>query len=76
MSLIEVVLFEDMCLNEMFIDVTWVPPHDGTIRPADEADGLQISSTATNILHRQWRSAEKGWSFSLSFGRCANKSQP
>jgi hypothetical protein len=76
MSLIEVVLFEDMRLNEMFINVTWVPPHDDTIRPADEADGLQISSIATNILHRQWRSAEKGLSFNLSVGRRANKSPP
>jgi hypothetical protein len=67
------VLFEDMCLNETFINVNWSPSHDGMIRPAYEADGLQIYSIATNILHKQWRSAEKGWIFSLSVGRSAKQ---
>jgi hypothetical protein len=44
----------------------WVPCHHGMARPqvADEGDGLQIWRVAANILNKQLRTADKGWSSS------------
>jgi hypothetical protein len=38
---------------------------------ADEGDGLQIGRVAANILNKQSRTADKGWSSSLEVGRGA-----
>jgi hypothetical protein len=43
---------------------------------ADGGDGLQIWRVAANILNKQSRTAEKGWSSSLGVGRGANNSSP
>jgi hypothetical protein len=43
---------------------------------ADGGDGLQIWRLAANILNKQSRRAEKGWSSSLEEGRRANNSSP
>jgi hypothetical protein len=41
----------------------------------DEGDGLQIWRVAANILHKQLRTTDKGWSSSLGgVGRVANNS--
>jgi len=42
------------------------PCHHGMSRPrvADEEDGLQIWRVAANILTKQSRTADKGWSSS------------
>jgi hypothetical protein len=47
-----------------------VPCHHGTARPqvADGGDGLQIWRVATNILNKQSRTADNGWSSSLMSG--------
>jgi hypothetical protein len=37
---------------------------------------LSIWRVAANILNKQLRTADKGWSSSLGFGRGANKSSP
>jgi hypothetical protein len=39
---------------------------------ADGGDGLQIWRVAANILNKQSRTADRGWSSSLGFGRGAN----
>jgi hypothetical protein len=51
-------------------DVRWVPCHHGTARPqvADGGKGFQIWRVAANILHKQSRTADKGWSSSLAVG--------
>jgi hypothetical protein len=56
----------------------WVPCHHGMARPqvADGGNGLQIWRVAANILNKQSRTAEKGWSSSLGVGRGANNSSP
>jgi hypothetical protein len=41
---------------------------------ADGGDGLQIWRVDTNILNKQSRRADKGWSSSLEVGRGANNS--
>jgi hypothetical protein len=41
---------------------------------ADGGDGLQIWRVAANILNKQSRTADKGWSSSLGVGRGANNS--
>jgi hypothetical protein len=58
--------------------VKCVPYHHGTARPqvADGGDGLQIRSVAANILNKQPRTANKGFSSSLGVGREANNSSP
>jgi hypothetical protein len=35
---------------------------------ADGGDGLQLWRVAVNILNKQWRAADKGWSYNLGFG--------
>jgi hypothetical protein len=42
----------------------------------DGGDGLQIWRVAANILNKQSRTADKGWSSSLGVGRGANNSLP
>jgi hypothetical protein len=60
------------------LHVRWVPCHHGMARPqvADGGNGLQIWRVAENILNKQSRTADKGWSSSLGFGRGANNSSP
>jgi hypothetical protein len=50
------------------------PCHHGMARPqvADGGDALQFWSEAANILNKQSRTAEEGWSSSLGVGREAN----
>jgi hypothetical protein len=43
---------------------------------ADGGDGLQIWMVAANILNKQSRAADKGWSSSLGVGRGANNFSP
>jgi hypothetical protein len=56
--------------------IRWVLCHHGTARPqvADGGDGLQIWRVAANILNKQSRTADKGWSSSLGVGRGTNNS--
>jgi hypothetical protein len=56
--------------------VRWVPCHRGMARPqvADGGDALQVSRIAVNVLNKQLRTADKGWSCSLGVGRGANNS--
>jgi hypothetical protein len=51
-----------------------VPCHHGMERPqvADGGNGLQIWRVAANILNKQSRTADNGWSSSLGVGRGAN----
>jgi hypothetical protein len=50
--------------------------HHGMARPqvADGGDTLQVCRVAANILDKQSRTADKGWSSSLGVGRGANNS--
>jgi hypothetical protein len=51
--------------------------HHGMARPqVADGDSLQIWKVAPNILNKQSRTADKGWSFSFGAGRGANKSSP
>jgi hypothetical protein len=54
--------------------VKWVPCHHSMVRPqvVDGGDGLQIWRLAANILNKQSRTAERGWSSSLGVGRGDN----
>jgi hypothetical protein len=46
-------------------------------RVADGGDGLQIQNVAANILNKQSRTADKGWSSNLVVGReASNSSSP
>jgi hypothetical protein len=58
--------------------VKWVPCHHGMARPqvADGGDGLQIWRVSANILNKQSRTADRGWSTSLGVGRGANNPPP
>jgi hypothetical protein len=58
--------------------VRWVPCHHGMARPqvADGGDFLQVWRLAANMLNKQSRTADKGWSSSLGVGRGANNSSP
>jgi hypothetical protein len=58
--------------------VKWVHCHHGMARPrvADRGYGLQIWREAANILHKQSRTADSGWSSSLGVGRWANNPSP
>jgi len=57
------------------IHIRWVPCHHGMVRPqvVDGREGLQIWRVAANILNKQSRTADKGWSSSLEGGHRANK---
>jgi hypothetical protein len=58
--------------------VKWVLDHYGIARPqvADGGDSLQIRRVAVNILNKQSRTADRGWSSSLGAGRWANNPPP
>jgi hypothetical protein len=58
--------------------VKWVHCHHGMAGPrvADKRDGLQIWRVAANILNKQSRTAESGWSSSLVVGRRSNNPTP
>jgi hypothetical protein len=58
----------------MKIHVRWVPCHHGMARPqvADGGKGLQIRRVAANILNKQPRTDDKGWSSSVGVGHEAN----
>jgi hypothetical protein len=43
---------------------------------ADGVDTLHVGKVAANILNKQSRTADKGWSSSLGVGRVANNSSP
>jgi hypothetical protein len=50
--------------------VRWVPCHHSMARPqvADGGNTLQVWRVAANILNKQSRAADKGWSSSLGLG--------
>jgi hypothetical protein len=56
----------------------WDPCHHGRARSqvADGGDALQFWRVAVNILNKQSRTADKGWSTSFGVGRVANNSSP
>jgi hypothetical protein len=58
--------------------VRWVPCHHGMVRPhvADGGDALQVWRVAANILNKQSRWANKGWSSSFGVERGANNFSP
>jgi hypothetical protein len=45
-------------------------------RVADGGDALRLWREAANILNKQSRTADKGWSSRLGVGRGANNSSP
>jgi hypothetical protein len=58
-------------IQAMKSHVRWVPSHHGMAR-SQIADGR----AAANILNKQSRTADKGWSSSLGVGRGANNPSP
>jgi hypothetical protein len=52
------------------LHVKWVLYHHGMARPqvAIGGDGLQVWRVAANILNKQLRTGDKGWSSSLGVG--------
>jgi hypothetical protein len=58
--------------------VKWVHCHPSMACPrvADRGDGLQIWRVAANILNKQSRTADSGWSSSLGVGQWANNPSP
>jgi hypothetical protein len=65
------------CMDD-YNHVRWVPCHHGMARPqvADGGDTLQLWREAANILNKQSRTADNGWSSTLGVGREANNSSP
>jgi hypothetical protein len=61
-------MYEKVCA--MVFHVRWVPCHHGMARSqvADGEDGLQIWRVAANLLNKQSRTADKGWSSSWGLG--------
>jgi hypothetical protein len=59
-------------------DVRWVACHHSMARPqvADGGDTLQFWRVAANILNKQSRTSDKGWSSSLGVRRGASNSSP
>jgi hypothetical protein len=57
-------------MHDLFCHVRWVPCYHGMARPqvADGGDALQFWRVAANILNKQSRTADKGWSSSLGLG--------
>jgi hypothetical protein len=56
--------------------VKWVPFHHGMARPqVADGEGCQIWRVPENILNKQSRRAERGWSSSLGIGLGANNPQ-
>jgi hypothetical protein len=59
------------------IHVKWIHCHHGMVRPwVADRDGHQIWRVAANILNKQPRTADSGWSSSLGVGRGANNPPP
>jgi hypothetical protein len=58
----------------MCVHVKWVHCHHGTARlqVADRGDGFQIWRVAADVLNKQSRTADSGWSFSLGVWWGAN----
>jgi hypothetical protein len=54
------------------------PCHHSRVCPrvADRRDGLKLWRLAANILNKQPRTNDKGWSSSLGVGRGANNPSP
>jgi hypothetical protein len=54
--------------------LVWSPCHHSMVRPrdADGREGLQQWRAALNILNKQPRTNDNGWSSSLGVGREAN----
>jgi hypothetical protein len=67
-----------LCERTSGSHVTWVHCHRSMARPrvADRGDGLQIWRVAADILNKQSRTADSGWSFSLGIGRGDNNLPP
>jgi hypothetical protein len=51
-------------------------PRHGASSGCGWRNGLQLRRVAANILNKQSRTADKGWSSSLVVGRGANSSSP
>jgi hypothetical protein len=53
-----------------YCHVKWVPRHHSVAhrQAGDGGDGLHIWSLAANILNKQSRTADSGWSSSLGLG--------
>jgi hypothetical protein len=62
----------------IILHIKWVSCHRGMARPrvADRGDGLQIRRVAANMLNKQSRTADSGWSSSLGVGRVAKYPPP
>jgi hypothetical protein len=59
-----------LVVRNSLIHVKWVPCHPSMARPhvADGGDGLQVWRVAVNILNKQSRTADRGWSSGLGLG--------
>jgi hypothetical protein len=66
------------CIPRLPVRATYPARHYGMARPqvADGEDTFQVWRVAENILNKQWRTADKGWSSSLGVWRGANNSSP
>jgi hypothetical protein len=64
--------------DEIYSHVKWVHCHHGMTCPrvADRGYGLQIWRVAANILNKQSRPADSGWSSCGGVGRGANNPSP
>jgi N6-adenosine-specific RNA methylase IME4 len=58
--------------------VKWVLCYHGTARPqvAVGRDGLQVWRVVANILNKESRTADRGWTSSLGVGHWANNPPP
>jgi hypothetical protein len=65
LNLQKIVIYKDLANH-----VKWVHCRHSMVCPrvADRGDGLQIWRVATNILNKQSRTADSGWSSSLGVG--------
>jgi nitrous oxidase accessory protein NosD len=65
-------------INDRPTYVKSVHCHHGMAHPrvAERGDGLQIWRVAVNILCKQSRTADSGWSSSMGVGRGANNPPP
>jgi hypothetical protein len=67
------IFFDVMCNRH----VRWVPCHHGMeCSQVADGEGLQIWMVAANILNKQSRAADKGWSSNLGVGHMANNPSP
>jgi hypothetical protein len=63
------------CISSSMITGSLSPRH-GASSGCGWRNGLQLWRVAANILNKQLRTADKGWSSSLGVGRGANNSSP